>query len=91
MMVRLAIVVGTFGCCLLETRRLPFLRRQRNAEREPRLVVGAQIDVIGEAERHHRFVGGVSIEEPFDVVGMLAHIRQFLRPQHIDDGPPILP
>jgi hypothetical protein len=88
---RLASAVGVLTLAPLHVRRLPLHWWQRDAELEPRSVVGAKKDVIGEAERHHRFVGSVPLEQPFDVVGMLAHLRQLLLTQHGDDGAPVLP
>ncbi len=87
---RLAIVAGVSAVVVIQVQPLPLHRRQRDAELEPRPVVGAQIDIAGEAERHHRFVGGMVVEEPFNDVGVLPHVRQRLRPQHGNAGAPVL-
>jgi hypothetical protein len=46
---------------------------------------------VGEAQRHHRFVGGMALEEPLNVLSVLTYVRQRLCTEHGNDSSPVLP
>ena len=53
--------------------------------------VGAQEDVVGQAEAHCRFVRAVPLELLLKGVSVLQHVWQALLTQHYDVSPPHLP